>query len=84
MSEASITKKIAIVRCERTQESCPGTSCLTSFQERKHTFKDYGKNAELVGFFSCGGCPGRRIFRLIRNLKEEVGIDIIHVASCIL
>ncbi|MHA1799643.1 MAG: CGGC domain-containing protein, partial [Candidatus Helarchaeota archaeon] len=37
-----------------------------------------------VGFFSCGGCPGRRIFRLIRNLKEEVGIDIIHVASCIL
>ena len=84
MSEPSVTKKIAIVRCERTQESCPGTSCLTSFQERKHTFKDYGKNAELVGFFSCGGCPGRRIFRLIRNLKEEVGIDIIHVASCIL
>ncbi|MHC1590838.1 MAG: CGGC domain-containing protein [Candidatus Helarchaeales archaeon] len=76
--------KIAIVRCERTQESCPGTSCLTSFQERKFTFERYGENAELVGFFSCGGCPGRRIFRLIRAIKEESGLDVIHVASCIL
>jgi len=78
------SKKVAIVRCERTEESCPGTSCLTSFSERKHTFKDYDENAQLVGFFSCGACPGRRIFRLIRNLKEETGIDVIHVASCIL
>jgi len=77
-------KRIAIVRCDRTQESCPGTSCLTSFSGRLHTFKDYDENVELVGFFSCGGCPGRRIFRLIRNLKEEGGVDIIHVASCIL
>ena len=61
---------IAIVRCDRTQESCPGTSCLTAFQERKHTFKDYGENTRLVGFFSCGGCPGRRIFRLLRTLSR--------------
>ena len=84
MSESSEPLDIAIVRCERTQESCPGTSCLTSFQERKDTFQDYGENTRLVGFFSCGGCPGRRIFRLLRTLKEETNIKKIHIASCIL
>ena len=84
MSSDTKSKKIAIVRCDRTQESCPGTSCITSFADRIHTFKDYDGNAKLVGFFSCGGCPGRRIFRLIRNLKEEIGVDVIHIASCIL
>lgn len=84
MSENKKKKRVAIVRCDRTEESCPGTSCLTSFSDRLHTFKEYGEDAELVGFFSCGGCPGRRIFRLIRSLKEEGGVDVIHVASCIL
>jgi len=84
VTEVKTGKKIAIVRCERTQESCPGTSCLSSFQERKYTFKEYDENAMLVGFFSCGGCPGRRIFRLIRSIKEETGLDVVHVASCIL
>ncbi|MFX1239563.1 MAG: CGGC domain-containing protein [Promethearchaeota archaeon] len=47
----------------------------------KDTFINYDKNSKLVGFFSCGGCPGRRIFRLIRTLKEEVGLDVIHLVS---
>ena len=84
MSNEFKIRKVAIVRCERTQESCPGTSCLTSFSDRKHTFENYDEQAKLVGFFSCGGCPGRRVFRLIRNLKEEIGVDVIHIASCIL
>lgn len=84
MNDKEKPKRVAIVRCERTQESCPGTSCLTSFSQRKHTFESYDDSAELVGFFSCGGCPGRRIFRLIRNLKEESGLDVVHIASCIL
>ncbi len=52
--------------------------------EKKHTFKKYDNDSILVGFFSCGGCPGRRIFRLIKNLKEEIGVDVIHMASCVL
>lgn len=84
MAEKSEPLDIAIVRCERTQESCPGTSCLTSFQERKHTFSNYNPNTRLVGFFSCGGCPGRRIFRLLRTLKAETNVKKIHIASCIL
>ena len=84
MAQDDNVKKVAIVRCDRTQESCPGTSCITSFTDRQYTFKDYDENAKLVGFFSCGGCPGRRIFRLVRNLKEEIGVDVIHVASCVL
>ncbi|MHA1359222.1 MAG: CGGC domain-containing protein [Candidatus Helarchaeota archaeon] len=84
MHNNSDTLDIAILRCERTQESCPGTSCLISFQDRKYTFKDYGPNTRLVGFFSCGGCPGRRIFRLLQTLKAETNIKKIHIASCIL
>ena len=79
-----VGKRVAIVRCDRTQESCPGSSCLTAFSGRIHTFKDYGDDAELVGFFSCGGCPGRRIFRLIKNLEKHSGIDVVHISSCIL
>lgn len=84
MKQKSTPLEIAIIQCDRTQESCPGTSCLTSFQERKHTFQNYGPNTRLVGFFSCGGCPGRRIFRLLRTLKEETYVRTIHIASCIL
>ncbi|MHA1266503.1 MAG: CGGC domain-containing protein [Candidatus Helarchaeota archaeon] len=84
MDQSDQPEEIAIVRCERTQESCPGTSCLLSFQERLHTFQNYGPNTRLVGFFSCGGCPGRRIFRLLRTLKAETNVTKIHIASCIL
>ncbi|MHA1650440.1 MAG: CGGC domain-containing protein [Candidatus Helarchaeota archaeon] len=84
MSPQNKPLDIAIIRCERTQESCPGTSCLLSFQEKKHTFRNYDPQTRLVGFFSCGGCPGRRIFRLLRTLKEETNVKIIHISSCIL
>ncbi len=73
---------IAIVVCERTSEACPATACLLSFQGRKVKFKEYDSDARLVGFFSCGGCPGRRISRLLNNLNKSVKIDVVHLGSC--
>ncbi len=75
--------RIAIVRCERISEACPGTACLLSWQARKVRFKEYGKEAKLIGFFTCGGCPGRRISRLLDSLMKSGKVDVVHLSSCV-
>ncbi len=75
--------RLAIVRCERISEACPGTACLLSWQAGKVKFKEYGKDAKLVGFFTCGGCPGRRISRLLDSLMKSGKVDVVHLASCV-
>ncbi|MEK6977977.1 MAG: CGGC domain-containing protein [Candidatus Hydrothermarchaeota archaeon] len=74
--------KIAIVRCDIVSEVCPGMGCLKAFQDRKEAFEGY-KDARLVGFFTCGGCSGRRVYRLVNTLKRY-GIDAVHMSSCML
>ena len=39
-------------------------------------------NVELVGFTSCGGCPGKRVPLRVRELVKR-GADTIVFASCI-
>jgi len=82
----SDTKKpathLAVVRCERVSEACPGSACLLALQGRKVKFKDYGDNMKLVAVFTCGGCPGRRISRLLNNLMKTVNVDVVHLSSC--
>lgn len=73
---------IVIVRCDRISEACPGSACLLSLQARKVNFKKYGENTQLVAMFTCGGCPGRRISRLLNNLIKTVKVDVIHLSSC--
>ncbi len=74
-------KKIAVVRCDITAEACPGTGCFKAFNEKKVHFSDYDNNTEMAAFFTCGGCPGRRTFRLAKSLKKS-GIDTVHLSSC--
>lgn len=78
-----MTKKIAVVRCERVSEVCPGIGCFKAFNKRKVKFEEYREDTEIIGFFSCGGCPGRRVFRLVNSLKKH-DIDVIHLSSCML
>jgi predicted metal-binding protein len=44
-------------------------------------FRDYDQHAEMVAFFTCGGCSGRRVHRLVRSLLKH-GVDVIHLSSC--
>jgi len=74
--------KIAVVRCDIVSETCPGVGCFKAFNKRKVYFEGY-ENAEIVGFFTCGGCPGRRVYRLVEALKKH-GVDVIHLSSCML
>ncbi|WP_456473810.1 CGGC domain-containing protein [Candidatus Pyrohabitans sp.] len=77
-------KRIAIVRCDIVSEVCPGIGCLLAYENRKELFKRYeGEETSLVGFFTCGGCSGRRTFRLANTLKRY-GVDVIHMSSCML
>lgn len=80
--EEKITK-IAVVRCDIVSETCPGVACFKAFNKRKVHFEQYGKDVEIIGFFTCGGCPGRRVFRLVDSLLKH-DLDVIHLSSCML
>ncbi len=75
---------VAIVRCDIVSETCPGSGCLKAFNKRKIHFEQYGPEANLVGFFTCGGCSGRRVDRLVKSLKNSSDLDVVHLASCML
>lgn len=83
MEKDEKTTKIAIVRCDIVSEVCPGIACFKAFNKRKVHFSNYGKNTEIIGFFTCGGCPGRRVHRLVDSLLKH-GVDVIHLSSCML
>lgn len=74
------TQKIGIVICNR-YSACAGGKCLRSLRNREGAFSIYRDGeAELVGYTSCGGCPGGNIeyapAEMIRN-----GANVIHLAT---
>ncbi len=77
------TTRIAVIRCEIVSETCPGVACFRAFNKRKVHFEKYGKDTEMIGFLTCGGCPGRRIFRLVDSLLKH-DVDVIHLSSCMM
>ena len=52
-----------------------------AFNKRSMHFRGYDDEAEMVAFFTCGGCSGRRAYRLINSLKKH-GVDGVHLSSC--
>lgn len=83
MKWTKLKTKIAVVRCETVAEVCPGVACFKAFNARKIHFEPYDEDTEIVGFFTCGGCPGRRVSRLVDSLKKH-GLDAVHLSSCML
>lgn len=72
--------KIGIIICDR-YSNCAGGKCFRALKERKGAFSIYaGQDVELVGYTTCGGCPGRNIEyageEMIRN-----GAQVIHLAT---
>lgn len=74
-------EKIAVLRCETVSEVCPGVGCLKAYNARRVHFKDTPEDAELIGFFTCGGCSGRRVSRLVKSLLKS-GLTTVHLSSC--
>jgi predicted metal-binding protein len=76
--------KIGIIICNR-EKTCFGGKCFMSIQERAGAFRKYSKNEplEIVGFITCGGCPGERLERAPSEMKKY-GAEEIYLASCFL
>lgn len=76
----SSKKKIAIFICDR-YKSCAGGKCLRALHNREGAFQIYqDKEVELVGYTSCGGCPGGNIEYAPQEMIEN-GAESIHLAT---
>lgn len=74
--------KIGIIRCMQTEDYCPGTADFAAIREHGGAFEDADGEIEIVGFLSCGGCPGKKALTRAREMVRR-GADTIVFASCI-
>ncbi len=73
--------KVGIIRCRQTEDICPGTTDFRFAKEGKGAFEETGP-VEVVGFVSCGGCPGKRAVMRAQTMIER-GAEAVVFASCI-
>jgi len=74
-------KKVGIIRCQQVEDLCPGTTCFKVTNMGKMAFESIGP-VEIVGFVTCGGCPGKRAVPRAKVMVQK-GAEIIVIASCI-
>jgi predicted metal-binding protein len=74
-------KKIGIIICGR-YNTCGGGKCFRALRERVGTFSVYPREetVEVVGFSSCGGCPGGNVEYVPEEMKKN-GAEVIHLAT---
>lgn len=74
-------KKAGIIRCQQTEDICPGTTDFKVAREGKLGFEATGP-VDLIGFVTCGGCPGKRAVSRAKVMVDR-GAEVIVFASCI-
>jgi predicted metal-binding protein len=86
----AIMTRIGIIRCQELalsgERRCAGWNCFPAIRDKTGYLKEYD-TIELVGFDTCGGCPGSNRYEKIveRGLKlKEKGAEIIHLSTCIM
>lgn len=72
--------KVGIIRCELTEDICPGTTDFKIAQEGTLAFEKTGP-VEIIGFVSCGGCSGKKAVTRAKVMIER-GAEAIVFASC--
>ena len=73
--------KVGIITCDRYRD-CAGGKCFRSVRERTGGFSDYSEDEplEVVGFTTCGGCPGGNIEYVPEEMMNN-GAEAIHLAT---
>lgn len=72
--------KVGIIICDR-YKSCAGGKCFRALRERAGAFSAYeGAAVELVGFTTCGGCPGGNIEDAPEEMMKN-GATVVHLAT---
>ncbi|MBN2106800.1 MAG: CGGC domain-containing protein [Deltaproteobacteria bacterium] len=72
--------KAGIIRCQQTEDICPGDIDFKFAQTGQGAFAETGP-VEIIGFVSCGGCPGKKVLQRAKLLVRK-GVDMIVLASC--
>lgn len=73
--------KVGIIRCQQTEDMCPGNTDFKVAKEGKFAFEETGP-VDIVGFVTCGGCPGKRAVSRAKLMVDR-GAEAIAFASCI-
>lgn len=72
--------KIGIIICDRYR-SCAGGKCFRAMKNREGAFDIYSdEELEIVGYTSCGGCPGGNIEYVPEEMVKN-GAEVIHLAT---
>jgi predicted metal-binding protein len=73
--------KVGIIICDR-YHTCGGGKCLRSMRERTGGFAIYPADEplELVGYTTCGGCPGGNVEYVPEEMIKN-GAEAIHLAT---
>lgn len=72
--------KVGIIICDR-YHTCAGGKCLRSLRERTGGFARYAdEEVELVGYATCGGCPGGNVEFAPEEMKNN-GAEVVHLAT---
>jgi predicted metal-binding protein len=73
-------KKIGIIICDR-YSSCAGGKCFRALKNREGAFSIYkDQEVQLVGYTTCGGCPGGNVEYCVEEMKKN-GAEAIHFAT---
>lgn len=72
---------IGIIICAR-YSTCGAGKCLRALRERRGGFARYAeeKNVSIVGFTSCGGCPGGNVEYVPAEFLKN-GATVVHLAT---
>jgi len=72
--------RVGMIMCNR-YHTCAAGKCLRALRNREGAFSIYaGKEVELVGCTTCGGCPGGNIEYAPAEMKKN-GVTVIHLAT---
>lgn len=73
--------KVGIIRCQKTEELCAGFTDFKCAAISSAAFEPLAP-AEIIGFVSCGGCPGKAAVARAEMMVRK-GAEAIALASCI-
>jgi predicted metal-binding protein len=72
--------KIGIIICDR-YHTCAGGKCLRAMHNKEGAFAQYtDTDIELVGYTTCGGCPGGNVEYTGEEMIKN-GTQVIHLAT---
>ena len=73
-------RKIGIIICDRYR-NCAGGKCLRALRSREGAFSLYkDQEVELVGYATCGGCPGGNVEYCVEEMKKNA-VQVVHFAT---